>query len=231
MGKKKGGGNVLDIPVEFGGVSIADATARLGIRIDRSVCSVKTADDVFCGHRLSGRVVLGGNGDGNGQKKFVDDLDHQVGGVFDVKRFGANQKQIATGLTFSLADVDITELAKFSKGSGRLIIDNVAELPEDEAGDADEHAERDEAEDIEQRPILSKDWRSKPIGELGLTTGVNDMLAEVKVTTLGGLAEFKEAIDGSKAIWPKGIGPAKAEEIAKRLENYIDKHEHAGAGK
>lgn len=228
MGKKKGGGSVLDIPVEFGGVSIGDATARLGIRIDRSVCTVKTADEVFCGHRLSGRVVLGGNGDGSGQKKFVDDLEHQVGGVFDVKRFGANQKQIATGLTFSLADVDITELAKFSKGSGRLIIENVSELPEDEAGDEDEDEERDD-EDIEERPILSKDWRSKPLTELGLTTGVNDMFGELKVTTVGGLAELKEAIDGSKAVWPKGIGPQKAEEITKRLDAYIDKHEHARA--
>ena len=221
--KTTGGASVLDIPVEFGGVSIGDATARLGIRIDRSVCNVNTADDVFCGHRLSGSVVLGANGDSAGQKKIVDDLDHQVSGVFDVKRFGANQKQITTGLTFSLADVDIQELAKFSKGSGRLIVNDVSELPEEESSEE----EADEDEDDDDRPILSGDWKASPLADLGLTTGVVDMFAEQKVTTVGGLIELKEAIDSAKAVWPKGVGPQKQEDILKRLDSFRDKKEHA----
>lgn len=302
--------SVLDIPVQFGGVSIGEATARLGVKIDRSVCSINAADDIFCGHRLNGRVVLGGSDDQPGQTRFLD-TDDYVDGVFDVKRFGANSKEISTGLTFSLRDVDVAELAKFSKGSGRLIVNNVGELPEDSKADDDEGSEEidpsleaagpwqhvplsdlfhgallkslneaglntvgdmakytaanrltdidgigeGKAAKIEERmlefwranpgadqqqPELDQaaeptpgpeasgdpeDWRQKPLDALGLTNAINDMLAEMKVTTVGGLSELVDAINDSRAVWPKGIGPMKAEEIQGRLLNFRDRHE------
>lgn len=125
----KSGKAVLDVPVEFGGVSIGENTARLGIRMDRSVMNLLAADEAFCGHRLNGSIVLGGSDDARGQGKLLDDMDETVTGTFDVKRIGVNSKSITTGLTFSLADIDIGTLARFSKGSGRLIVNGVSELP------------------------------------------------------------------------------------------------------
>jgi len=43
---KKGSG-VLDIPVQFGGVSIGDQTARLGVSIDRKSLNLNAADEAF----------------------------------------------------------------------------------------------------------------------------------------------------------------------------------------
>lgn len=60
------------VPCEFGGVSIGDATARLGIRMSRNDCSLDRADETFCGHRLSGVVKLSRNGDEPDQKKLLD---------------------------------------------------------------------------------------------------------------------------------------------------------------
>lgn len=295
--------HALDIPVQFGGVSLGDATARLGLKIDRSVCNITTADDTFCGHRLSGRVILGGSDDTAGQGRLVDDLDHHVDAVFDVKRFGANAKEISTSLTFSLKDVDLLELSKLSKGSGRLIIDNVAELPEDEGDDTDDDISlqapstlkvtgplRDvqldtlfhgallkslkkgglatvgqltdftgsdkkltdiagigpeKAEKIQnqmvafwkqnpeqnwdsekQEPATEPiDWRQAPLSALGLAAGVCEMFSQHGVTTIAGLIELKANIDDAKAVWPRGVGPAKAEDVCKRLDDFRDKHE------
>lgn len=128
---KKRTETVLDIPVEFGGVSIGDGVARLGVKIDRKALPLTEAERIFVGHRLSGRVTLGGNGDSSGQQKFVED-EHTVDGVFDVKRIGVSVKQITTGLAFNCEDIDVAEIAKLSKGSGRLVVDQVNALPEPE---------------------------------------------------------------------------------------------------
>jgi hypothetical protein len=136
VGKKKQ--IILDIPVEFGGVSIGESTCRLGVRINRDVCNINTADEIFCGHRLTGKVLLGGSDDSPNQKKFLDGDEYSVEGSFDVKRIGVTVEMISTGLTFSLADIDVADLAKFSKGAGRLMVEGVGEIPDDAPN---EHAE------------------------------------------------------------------------------------------
>lgn len=205
-------GKALDIPVSFGGVSIGDATARLGIKIDRSVCNITTADDTFCGHRLSGRVVLGGGDDSPGQGKLVDDLDHVVDGVFDVKRFGANAKEISTGLTFSLADVDVRELAKFSKGSGRLIINVVAELPEDTGGD-------EEADDDETPDTLKAEgpWRNVPLDTM-FHGALLRSLKQAGLATVGKLADYTATNQRLTDI--DGIGEGKATQIEEAMMRF-----------
>jgi len=64
---------------------------------------------------------------------------------------------------------------------------------------------------------------------LGLSTGICDMFREGGVSTIAGLVELKASIDAAKAVWPKGVGPAKQEDVLKRLEDFRDKHEAAPA--
>lgn len=73
----------------------------------------------------------------------------------------------------------------------------------------------------------TEDWRQAELSALGLTTGVVDMFREGNVTTIGGLIELKAAIDSSAAVWPKGIGPTKQDDVMKRLEDFREKHEGA----
>jgi hypothetical protein len=133
----------FDGGVNFGTVSIGETTARLGVKIDRGVCSASQADKLFCNRRLIGSVVLGKREDGNGQKTAFD-TDRTVKGVFDVKGFSANAKQIGIGLTFSLKDVDIAELAHFSSGAGRLKIEEVSSIPDEKPEDEEEETDSDE---------------------------------------------------------------------------------------
>ena len=64
--------------VSYGGVSIGETTARLGVKIDRGVVDLLRADDMFCNHRLTGYVVLGRKSDGDGQQTITEDIDHKV---------------------------------------------------------------------------------------------------------------------------------------------------------
>jgi hypothetical protein len=207
--------SVLDLPVEFGGVSIGDSTARLGVRFDRTVLDLIKADEVFCGHRLTGSVILGGKDDQSGQTKFVEDLSHQVAGTFDVKRIGVNQTEIVTGLTFSLADLDVAELAKFSKGSGRLLVNEVGELPDD-SGDDDSNEREDEPGSL----ATDQPWREVKIATLfkGQKSLIKN-LQEAKIETVGALADFTSK-EHSRLTDIKGIGPGAAEKIEKRLEDF-----------
>ncbi|WP_425618087.1 helix-hairpin-helix domain-containing protein [Anatilimnocola sp. NA78] len=211
--------NVLDIPVKFGGVSIGEATARLGLSIDRSVCNINAADETFCGHRLSGRVIRGRSGDQAGQSTIVEDLDHYVDAVFDVKRIGVNSTNITTGLTFSLADVDIRELAKLSKGAGRLIIKEVAELPDDAVDDAPQL-------DDETPDTLKAEgpWRMVQLSTL-FEGALLKSLKEAGLTTVGQLSDYTASEKRLTDI--PGIGPGKAEKIENRMLEFWEQNPNA----
>jgi len=137
---KKNDSEVMEIPCEFGGVSLGDATCRLGIRITRDSLSLTKADQYLCGRRIGGTIVLSGRKtDSPGQKKMFDS-SLSIRGVFDVKRIGVSPGEISCGLTFSKADVDVATLSNFAKGQGVIRIANVEALPTDEESD-DEGAE------------------------------------------------------------------------------------------
>lgn len=127
-------------PVEFGGVGIGDATARLGLKFDIKVMSVKVANELLCGTRLTIKAVLGRPGDEAGQAMipWTEDAAHEIEASVDVKRFSVSPKNITAGLTFQVKGLDVESLSHFAKRSGKLHILDVQEIPEDEAGDEDE---------------------------------------------------------------------------------------------
>lgn len=134
----------LSVPVEFGGVSIGDGTARLGLKIDRSNLNIDAADEALCGRRLKGRVVVLKDGEQANQTTFLDGVRHEVESIFDVKRFGVAPRAITCGLTFSLAEIDVEALTHFAKRKGRFIVDEIGEIPGD---DENEDAEDEEDEE------------------------------------------------------------------------------------
>jgi hypothetical protein len=190
---------VMDKPVDFGGVSIGKTTGRIGISVDRSYLGLDDAADMFCGRRLTGKVVLGRAGDAANQTTLVDDLDAEVGGAFDCKGFRVTEGSIAAGLTFALAEVDIAELAKFSKGF------ELGEIPAD--------APDEDFED--ERPILKAEgeWTEVKLDTLPFKPRVLKALIKAELTTMGKLADFT-ALKGE--WWWRdipGIGATAAEEI------------------
>jgi hypothetical protein len=138
MSEAKQETNVLNVAVDFEGVSIGDGTGRVGIKIDREHMSVVAADAALCGRRLTGRIVAVPKDVDPDQKHMFEDQRHELSGAFEVKRFSVSPKVITAGLTFALPEIDISEMAHFAKRSGRLIIDSIAMLEQEEEAAADD---------------------------------------------------------------------------------------------
>lgn len=200
---------VLDVPVAFGGVSVGDETARIGVTVLRQRLNVDAAEGVFCGRRLTGRILLC-EGDPD-QQSFLADADCEVAGVFDCKTFRVGPKEIGAGLTFSLADIDVGDLAGFAKRSGRLLVEGVADLP-------DEEPKKAKAMDGQKNLLAGGPWRDFPISHLQLAEGITKSLTEAGIETVGAMADYSS---GGKALTDiKGIGPGKAEQIENRMTEF-----------
>lgn len=204
MAKKNGKTAVIDIPVEFGGVSIGGSTTRIGVRINRDDLNINAADDVFCGHRLTGRVELGNGDESPGQTRFVDQTE-LLEGIFDCKRIGFDAGHISTGLTFNKKDIDMDLISRFAKGSGRLVITDVGEIPED--------AEDDDEDQMRLPGTLKSDgpWRDHPMSEL-FEGALLKSLKKAGITTVGELADYTSGEHGHLTEI-EGIGPGKASKI------------------
>lgn len=197
----------LNVPVSFGGVNLGQETASIGIKIDRKHLTLNTADKAFSGHRLIGRIILGHFDDGpdtaNNQASMFDS-DCSVDGAFDVKRFGVNSVYFATGLTFSLADVDIEDLSHFSKGTGRLIVEEIADLPEPEP-----------------EKKTPKSWQLKFTGKWAEVRMDEIFKPDSQITkgfdakniqTVGDLVKW-QSDERNQLVDLPGVGPAKVQEI------------------
>lgn len=207
---KNGKKAVLECLVEFGGVSVGQTTARIGVRINRDHCELSLADEVFCGHRLDVRVILGKSDEMPNQKKAFESA-YECAGAADVKHMGVNADTISTGLTFSLKEIKIEEFARFSKGAGRLVVYGVGELPDDAPS---EHDEGDEFGNLK----FDGDPRDAKLERLfsgqilkGLLSGGLD--------TVGALGDFTAANKDLTKL--KGIGPEKKEVIINRLAEFF----------
>lgn len=141
MAKKKNADSVLELEVAFGNVSIGDKTARVGISTERSQISISQADKNLCGRRLTGTILVHANEnpDQTTMDGFADDI--ALPGIFDVKQIGITPKAVGFGLTFALAGLDVSQLAHFAKRNGKLIVNNVEDIPENEQnGHAEEES-------------------------------------------------------------------------------------------
>lgn len=218
-GKGTGKASVIDIPVEFGGVSIGKATLRLGLSIDRSKISLTQADKAFCGHRLSGKVLLGGSNDASGQGQLFDEdeYDGAVSGTFDVKKISVSEAQISTGLTFSLSDIDVSKIAKFSKGSGRLLVDDVQEIPHDAPDE--EHDEDDEPK--HEPGSLKFECDPEMVGLAKIFKGNKKIIkafADAGIETVKDMGEYTAT--GKKIADIKGMGPGFGKIVEDTMVNF-----------
>jgi hypothetical protein len=133
MSKKKPApnGDVLDLIVQFGNMNAGDKSARIGVTISRDKLSVPKAEKQFCEKRLACCLVMAEDGASPEQGSLggiVDDVELEA--VFDVKSIRFSSDEISFGLTGALGSLDVGLLAKFAKKQGRLIVNEVSEIPE-----------------------------------------------------------------------------------------------------
>lgn len=201
------GGEGFDIGCDFGGVSLGKETCRVSVKLDRAGMSLGAADAALCGKRLTGKLVVGGKQAAPNQALLpgMEDSGHEVAGVFDVKRFGVSSKEISFGATFAMASVEPRDLAKLANSSGRLVVEQVADIPDDEADDdeADDDEGHDDHDDVGPmtKPIkfpAAPTPANKSLDELKRDAGAGHSLMELKKygATIGIVRAVKDAAEG-----------------------------------
>jgi hypothetical protein len=210
--------SILEVAVAFGGVSIGEKTARVSMKIARgeSGLDIVAAEDLFCGRRLTGRIQLGGKTDTPGQTKFIE-TDVVVDGTFDIHRFGVTPEAFTTGATFSLKEIDIGDLAQFSKGQGRMVVNDKTEIPHDAiVEDADDD---DNEKTLPGTFTQDKPWRKVLLD----TLFVGQVLKALKAAGLATVGDLHDYQQPSKSGFIKqladikGLGPAKVQIIEDRM--------------
>lgn len=148
----------MELNVEFGNVSVGDATARIGVKLVADAMDANEARRVFCGRQLWGRITLATALDEKQERLpgMAEERPHEIEAAMDVKSVGMQPKHYSFGLTFSLGgQVDVSVLAQFAKRAGRLVIDEIKDLPEKSAGSA--IMDEDEPDDEPDEPDLFAD--------------------------------------------------------------------------
>ena len=201
--------------VQFGGVSIGDNTARLGMSVDRKLIALSRANDFFCDRRLIGRIVLGLHDEDSDQETLegMEDVDHEVAGAFDVKGFRVSSGHITFGATFSLKEIDISELAKFSKGAGRLIVTSAGLIPEEPKPEPPIKGSA--------RPIAraTGPWRKVRLDTLfPPEKTICKALLNAGIETVGQMADYTAS--GKLLSDLDGLGPKKVEELEARMVEF-----------
>lgn len=208
--------SVIDIGVLFKGVSIGKNTARIGVKIDRKRLPLAKADEVFCGHRLDGSLVLGRADESPGQSQLFDNSE-LLDGVFDCKSLSIGADSVSLGLTFSLNDINVAELAKYSNTPGRVIVDDVGEIPEDAKDDHEEHH-------VPGTLAADGPWREFELSEM-FEGAVLKSLHAADIKTVGELHDWTAS--DKRLIDIKGIGEGKAQEIEDRMMQFWQDNQNA----
>lgn len=229
----------LEVDVQFGGVSIGDETARVGVKIDRGVMTLEQADECLCGKRLTGRIEVCAPGEQQGQQSLPGMKNERphLEGTFDVKRFGVGLKEISAGLTFGLGPIDVSELAKFAKKNGRLIVTDAQFLPEDGDDEEGEGPTFDDHEDVGPMPRSRKKKTPGAVkGDEGAAKSMYELvkhgLSKKKVDALAEAAGGSKIGDLEKlmrddAWWhkkAKGIGESWIDRVNDALLSFRRQH-------
>jgi hypothetical protein len=123
MAKKAPGSlGELEALVDFGGVSIGDESARLGMRLDINALSLSQAYKMFAGARLAISLVLFSDSESSDQQELIKGIRPTLQATVDVNGFRVTRKNISIGCKFSIGSTDVKLLSQFAKRKGRLVV-------------------------------------------------------------------------------------------------------------
>jgi hypothetical protein len=132
--KPKADAAQLELPVAYGNVSIGEETASITAFVDRKFLTLTQADRTLCGKRLAGKITAQPGNDNPEQPSLMEDAGDELASVFDTRSFRVTPKGISFGLSFKIESVDVTVLAHFAKRAGRLTVESVSDIPEEDDG-------------------------------------------------------------------------------------------------
>lgn len=116
------------VEVQFHAVSF-EGTARVGVTLDEHVELAK-AIELFRGRRLTGSIEFDPKDQDPDQTElFEGDKARRISGSFDAKRLTLLPSDMTSSLTFNPREIDCGCLARFATRAGRIIIDEVVDIP------------------------------------------------------------------------------------------------------
>lgn len=137
---------LLDLPVDFGTVSIGTNKASFQVTIDREAIAEMDAIRHLCHRRLTGWIVLELKGHPDqGTLPGMDIEPKRISGVFDTNSVKFTPAAVACGLNMAIKEIDVGDLAGFANRRGRLVIAQSAER-EESGGKEDERDGEEEGE-------------------------------------------------------------------------------------
>lgn len=198
---------VLDIPVEFGNVSIGDGVARLGMKVVKERLSVTKAEKTLVARRLAGKVIMLPP-DSDPKQAYFEGMDVtcEVDGVFDSAGYRSSEKHISFGVSFSRREIDTNTLADFARHSGRFVAFSADEIPDDEKDGSDDGDLEGQTYLVAQGP-----WADFPINKLQISDGTIKCCAKAEIKTMGDLAKWSRDGKGVRDI--PGLGEVKAQRL------------------
>ena len=118
------------IKCDFTSVNLQLEQRTINCKISRDNLSLKTADELFPGHRLTGTVEVVRSDEADGQLPLVEGSLSSVTASFDVKKYTVNAEEISCIFVFAKDDIDPATLDGFLKRSGRITVTEAAVIPE-----------------------------------------------------------------------------------------------------
>lgn len=146
------------------------------------------------------------------------DTEIEVEGTFDVHRFGVGAEAYTTGATFKLNEIEIGELARFSKGAGRLVVMANAPIPQDEVEESDE----DDTGSLPGTFASNQPWRKVSMDTL-FSGSVLKALKGAGINTVGDMHDFQQPTKSghiNQLADIKGLGPAKVQQVEDRMMEF-----------
>ncbi len=135
MAKGTDTNTVLDVPVEFAGISIQKEQATVAIKLLKSKLTLKSADHFLCGARLEVGLKIDpdSSDDVAGQETFDAMGTEAFESVADVKSWRASPEHITCSLVFTRSDAEA--LLRFGQERGRLQARRVGAAGEEKKDD------------------------------------------------------------------------------------------------
>lgn len=214
--------SLVSIPVKFSGLSVGALTFKIGLSFDRSFMpDLNEVSKIFCNHRLNGRLQLGLRDEAPSQGKLFKDCDFEVEGCFDSKKLSVSTDTVSIGATFIKSDMKFEDIDKFPGGSGRLVIEQVTDIP---ANAPKENHKGDDEDDDEPKHVpgslkFEGDPRKVLMTQIFKTKKVIlKAFDEAGITNVGELNDYTDT--GKKIADLKGMGHGPASVVAETMINF-----------
>jgi hypothetical protein len=133
---KKAATGTQTFPCSFNNVNFGDKTVSTGINISRGNITPAQADKLFCGMRLTVKLVAspmmtGKNGKAQETPSMIPGSDLEVETVVDIGGYSVTSKLIKATLKIMLNSIDRKTLSMYSKRDGQIIISKIEKGTDD----------------------------------------------------------------------------------------------------